>query len=53
MEVEVVCCADDAAKFSDVLHFVIKEGLDIDIALRAKGIGSTVFCKEDLNYIDF
>lgn len=53
MEVEVVCCADDAVKFTDVLHFVIKEGLDIDIALKAQGVGSTIFCKEDLNYIDF
>jgi len=53
IEVEVVCNADDAAKFLDVLHFVIKEGLDIDIALKAKGAGSTIFCKEDLNYVDF
>jgi len=48
-----VCNADDAAKFLDVLHFVIKEGLDIDIALKAKAVGSTIFCKEDLNYVDF
>lgn len=53
MEIEVVCCADDGAKFSDVLHFVIKEGVDIDITLKARGIGSTIFCKEDLTKVDF
>jgi hypothetical protein len=33
MEIEVVCNADDAAKFTDTLHFVIKEGMDVDVAL--------------------
>jgi hydrocephalus-inducing protein len=53
MEVEVICCADDARKFTDILHFVIKEGMDIDCSLKAKGEGSTIFCKEQLDYINF
>lgn len=53
MDVEVICCCDDANKFSDILHFVIKEGLDIDIVLKAKGRGSTIFCKEDLENVNF
>jgi len=52
-EQEVVCCADDISKFNDILHFVIKEGLDIDIVLKAKGVGSTCYCKEDLNNVNF
>ena len=52
-EIEVICCCDDATKFADILHFVIKEGMDIDIVLKSKGIGSTIFCKEDLNLINF
>ena len=35
------------------MHFVIKEGVDIDIVLRARGEGRTIFCKEDLNYVNF
>ena len=35
------------------MHFVIKEGVDIDIVLKARGIGSTIFCKEDLSYVNF
>ena len=35
MEVEIVCCPDDSAKFTDVLHFVIKEGVDCDVVLKA------------------
>lgn len=51
-EIEVLCCADDAVKVNDVLHFVIKEGDDVEVQLRAKGIGSTLFCKDDLTYIN-
>ena len=53
MDIQVVCTPDDNVKFSDTLHFVIKEGFDIDVPLRAKGIGSTVFCKEDLKTVSF
>jgi hydrocephalus-inducing protein len=37
--------ADDASKFSDILHFVVKDGKDKDIALKAKGVGSTIYCE--------
>jgi hydrocephalus-inducing protein len=40
----VVCNADDSSKFNDILHFVVKDGKDRDIVLKAKGIGSTIFC---------
>jgi len=50
-EIEVVCNADDLIKFSDTLHIIINNGTDLEVALRAKGIGSTLFCKEDLNNI--
>jgi hydrocephalus-inducing protein len=43
--VEVVCNADDASKFSDTLFFIIKEGVDKEVQLKAKAIGSTIFCK--------
>lgn len=53
MEIEIICHADDAQRFNDVLHFVIKEGVDIDINLRAKGIGPTIWCKESLENVNF
>jgi len=49
----VICNADDISNFSDVLHLVIKEGVDKEVKLKAKGVGSTIFCKEDLKIIDF
>ncbi|CAD8206755.1 unnamed protein product [Paramecium octaurelia] len=51
-EIEVLCSADDAVKVSDVLHFVIKEGDDVEVQLKAKGIGSTIFCKDDLSSVN-
>lgn len=53
MEIEVVCNADDAAKFTDTLHFVIKEGMDVDVALTARGTGSTIYSKDNLEEIHF
>lgn len=53
MEIEIICNADDRENFKDVLHLVIKEGVDKDIQLQAKGIGSTIYCKEDLKMIKF
>jgi hydrocephalus-inducing protein len=51
-DVEVLCLPDDASKFSDTLFFVIKEGVDKEVKLRARGIGSTVVCK-DITTVDF
>ena len=53
MDIEVICNSDDANRFMDILHFVIKEGVDIDVGLRAKGVGSTIYCKDDLSSINF
>jgi len=30
-EIEILCSADDAVKVNDVLHFVIKEGDDVEV----------------------
>lgn len=53
LELEVICNADDSCKFSDILHFVIKDGNDKDVVLRAKGVGSTIYCAEDLENLNF
>lgn len=53
LEVEVVCNADDASKFNDVLHFVVRDGNDKDVVLRARGIGSTIYCVENLDFLNF
>ena len=51
-DVEIVCYADDQQKFKDTLYFVIKEGVDKEVQLTARGVGSTIFCK-DIKNIDF
>lgn len=53
MDITVVCCCDDAIKFQDILYFVIKEGFDIEVALKCKGTGSTIYCAESLDYLSF
>ena len=53
IDIQVLCSPDDNVTFQDVLHFVIKEGVDMDIPLKAKGIGSTIYSKEDLKNISF
>lgn len=52
-ELEVVCNADEVMKFPDTLHIIINNGVDQEVKLNAKGIGSTLFCKENLNMVDF
>ena len=51
-DVEIICVADDTQRFNDVLYFVIKEGVDKEVQLKARGTGSTIFCK-DLKFISF
>ena len=53
MTIQIVCNADDTRLFNDTLHFVIKEGMDKEVRLKAKGVGKTIFCKERLDKIDF
>jgi hydrocephalus-inducing protein len=31
----------------------VNNGVDLEVALKAKGVGSTLFCKDNLNLIDF
>lgn len=53
MNIEVVCNADEAAKLYDTLYFVIKEGDDIDVQLKARSVGHTIFWKENLESVNF
>lgn len=53
MNIEVVCNADEATRLLDTLHFVIKEGEDKDVQLKARSVGHTIFWKENLESINF
>jgi len=46
--IEVVCNADDVTRFADTLYIVVNNGRDLEVALKARGNGSTLYCKEDL-----
>jgi len=52
-EIEVMCNADEVMKFQDTLHIIINNGVDLEVALRAKGVGSTLFCQSSLSTVDF
>ena len=52
-EIRVVCNADEVQKFQDTLHIIINNGVDLEVALRAKGTGSTLYCKTELATVDF
>ena len=45
-EIQVVCNADEAQRFTDTLHIIVNNGMDLEVGLRAKGTGSTLFCKD-------
>jgi len=53
MDIDVICNADDASRFNDILHFVVKDGKDKDVILKSKGVGSTIYCEENLEALDF
>jgi len=53
--IEVVCNADEVQKFQDTLHIIINNGMDLEVGLKARGIGHTLSCKalEDKGGVDF
>lgn len=44
--------ADDTQRFTDTLYFVIKEGVDKEVLLKARGVGTTIF-RKNLDFISF
>jgi hydrocephalus-inducing protein len=50
---DVVCNADECQKFPDTLHIIINNGMDLEVGLKAKGIGTTLACKENLKEVNF
>lgn len=52
-EIEVVCNCDEVQKFTDTLHIIINNGVDLEVALKARGKGSTLYCKQQLKIVDF
>ena len=45
-QINVVCIADEVQKFQDTLHIIVNNGVDVEVQLKARGTGSTLFCKE-------
>ena len=52
-KLDVVCNADECAKHNDTLHIIINNGVDLEVNLKAKGIGTTLACKDDLGNVNF
>lgn len=51
--IDVICNADECMRFVDTLHVVVNNGVDLEVALKARGQGSTLFCKDQLNVVQF
>jgi hydrocephalus-inducing protein len=51
--IDVICNADEVQRFQDTLHIIINNGSDLEVTLKARGVGSTLFCKQGLSTIDF
>lgn len=50
---DVVCNADECQKFTDTLHIIVNNGVDLEVGLKAMGIGTTLACKENLKEVNF
>ena len=51
--ITVNCIADEVQRFQDTLHIIVNNGMDVEVQLRAKGVGNTLFTKESMSVIDF
>jgi len=40
-------------RFQDTLYIIVSNGSEEEVQLRARGYGSTLFCQEKLDNIDF
>jgi hydrocephalus-inducing protein len=47
-QITVVCTADEVQKFQDTLHIIVNNGNEHEMQLKAKGVGTTLYCKERL-----
>lgn len=45
-QITVVCTADEVQRFQDTLHIIVNNGVDVEVQLKARGVGSTLYCKE-------
>jgi len=44
--IDVLCNADEVQKFTDTLHIIVSNGVDEEVQLKVKGVGSTLYCEE-------
>jgi hydrocephalus-inducing protein len=51
--ITVSCMADEVQKFQDTLHIIVNNGMDVEVQLRARGTGSTLYTKVPMHNIDF
>ena len=51
-DIEVIANLDDSVVTKDEVHIVVEEGDNIMVPLVAKGIGTTMYCKEEVSVMD-
>ena len=53
VDIAVVGHFDDITAFKDVVQISIHEGQSLLVPLTAKGVGTTMFCEDDISTVDF
>jgi hydrocephalus-inducing protein len=51
--ITVSCIADEVQRFQDTLHIIVNNGMDVEVQLKAKGVGNTLYTKVPMTNIDF
>jgi hypothetical protein len=52
LDLHLTATLDDTITHRDSLHLIVSEGDNVVVPLHAKGVGTTIFCAEDLHLVD-
>jgi len=50
---DVVCNSDECQQVTDTIHNSVNNGVDLEVGLKARGIGTTLACKQKLKEVSF
>ena len=53
MELNAIACLDDTTNHKDQVHIAVAEGETVVVPVSARGTGTTIFCHERLEEMDF
>ena len=51
--IELIVTLDDMLTFRDTLRIIVPEGEEVHVPLSAMGVGSTIYCNEDITKVPY